>query len=380
MLPYTQANHQPTNQHQIQVEAPRCRQTLEAGSYVGVTSTQSKRCSINTMKILPVIWIGLVVPMVWAWPQYPPRGDPTMAQNLGKQSSENEVTTTSTLDADHVEPTTNPSVISKSENQEFEPAKNEFKQKLLNTLRSQDSTIMGSLKPGDTTQMPDGSEWSEINTSSPNDIPEMEPLSESVRGVVPRESKSKMSVVPKKGVEMDDDTKVVPKKGVEESSESSVVPKKGVEMDEGSNIVPKKEAIPTLDTPVVPKKGVIDFERENKVVPKKGVEDYDSSLPSSQGPQTGTDPVGLQSNPILQNTPKVEIPSPKTISTDAPDIQKVGAKDPTPSTSLIVGVFFAVILLSVVGFLGFKRLDAIRRRREYRRMNDFLIDGMYNDM
>ena len=61
------------------------------------------------------------------------------------------------------------------------------------------------------------------------------------------------------------------------------------------------------------------------------------------------------------------------------------AKDGEPEngengrTGLIVGVFFGLILTSVLVFVGLKRLDAIRRRREYRRMNDFLIDGMYND-
>jgi len=54
--------------------------------------------------------------------------------------------------------------------------------------------------------------------------------------------------------------------------------------------------------------------------------------------------------------------------------------DTTPKTSLLVGIVFGCLLLSVLMFVGFKRLDAIRRRREYRRMNDFLIDGMYNEM
>ena len=50
-----------------------------------------------------------------------------------------------------------------------------------------------------------------------------------------------------------------------------------------------------------------------------------------------------------------------------------------PGTSLVVGAVFGLLLLSALGFLLFKRLDAVKRRREYRRMNDFLIDGMYND-
>merc|ERR1712088_460608 len=59
---------------------------------------------------------------------------------------------------------------------------------------------------------------------------------------------------------------------------------------------------------------------------------------------------------------------------------KESLKDSTSKTSLFVGIVLAGVLLSVLGFVGFKRLDAIRRRREYRRMNDFLIDGMYNEL
>ena len=40
--------------------------------------------------------------------------------------------------------------------------------------------------------------------------------------------------------------------------------------------------------------------------------------------------------------------------------------DTTPKTSLLVGIVFGCLLLSVLMFVGFKRLDAIRRRREYR--------------
>jgi len=60
--------------------------------------------------------------------------------------------------------------------------------------------------------------------------------------------------------------------------------------------------------------------------------------------------------------------------------QEPVVNDTTPRTSLLVGIIFGCLLLSVLMFVGFKRLDAIRRRREYRRMNDFLIDGMYNEM
>ena len=69
-------------------------------------------------------------------------------------------------------------------------------------------------------------------------------------------------------------------------------------------------------------------------------------------------------------------PIPTTMSPKPKDVQL----NSTSKTSLFVGIFLGGILLSVLIFVGFKRLDAIRRRREYRRMNDFLIDGMYNEM
>lgn len=95
------------------------------------------------------------------------------------------------------------------------------------------------------------------------------------------------------------------------------------------------------------------------------------------------------SKSTLQN---VEIPkpvsvgldtSPSAISPTDSKIPTVGESEPVKedhgSTGLIVGIFFGMVLTAVLVFVGLKRLDAIRRRREYRRMNDFLIDGMYND-
>ena len=75
--------------------------------------------------------------------------------------------------------------------------------------------------------------------------------------------------------------------------------------------------------------------------------------------------------------------SPSAISPTDSKIPTVGESEPVKedhgSTGLIVGIFFGMVLTAVLVFVGLKRLDAIRRRREYRRMNDFLIDGMYND-
>jgi len=89
----------------------------------------------------------------------------------------------------------------------------------------------------------------------------------------------------------------------------------------------------------------------------------------------------------LQN---VEIPRPVSVGLDtSPSAispldtkfkeSKVVNEQDDGSAGLIVGIFFGMILTSVLVFVGLKRVDAIRRRREYRRMNDFLIDGMYND-
>jgi len=79
--------------------------------------------------------------------------------------------------------------------------------------------------------------------------------------------------------------------------------------------------------------------------------------------------VGL--NPSPSATSSIDkMPSEKE---NAPENERNG------SAGLIVGIFFGMVLTAVLVFVGLKRLDAVRRRREYRRMNDFLIDGMYND-
>jgi len=69
----------------------------------------------------------------------------------------------------------------------------------------------------------------------------------------------------------------------------------------------------------------------------------------------------------------------KTLQNKPANDSKASEGGSTSVASMVFGVILAMILVSVVLFVGFKRLDAIRRRREYRRMNDFLIDGMYND-
>ena len=86
------------------------------------------------------------------------------------------------------------------------------------------------------------------------------------------------------------------------------------------------------------------------------------------------DDVELKS-PVLESQDSDETPE----TSAEPEAESEPVKEDNGSTGLIVGIFFGMILTSVLVFVGLKRLDAIRRRREYRRMNDFLIDGMYND-
>merc|ERR1711971_533223 len=91
-------------------------------------------------------------------------------------------------------------------------------------------------------------------------------------------------------------------------------------------------------------------------------------------PRIKTTTVAKSSSP--SPVPKVEKPSQVIVA----EKQEPVVNDTTPRTSLLVGIVFGCLLLSVLMFVGFKRLDAIRRRREYRRMNDFLTDGMYNEI
>ena len=92
------------------------------------------------------------------------------------------------------------------------------------------------------------------------------------------------------------------------------------------------------------------------------------TVPTTTTPTTTT-------TTTLKTTTKTDLRVRTTPPTKEPVVN-----DTTPKTSMLVGVILACILFSVVAFVVFKRLDAIRRRREYRRMNDYLIDGMYNEM
>ena len=197
-----------------------------------------------------------------------------------------------------------------------------------------------------------------------------------------------------------------------EHRDSPVVAKKGVEdQDEGQDDVEDATSVPKKGAPedrngrIVPKKGVEDQNDEggsSKVVPKKGVGEVGNTTPQPAVPTTNPvykhryakyrpeqNCVFIFQITVIQITshnpskPSVEIPKSKVEEVAHPksNVRGPASSSPNvPSTSLVVGVVFAVTLLSAVGFLGFKKLRAVQRRREYRKMNDFLIDGMYNDL
>eukprot|EP00096_Caligus_rogercresseyi_P009760 TRINITY_DN3372_c0_g1_i1.p1 TRINITY_DN3372_c0_g1~~TRINITY_DN3372_c0_g1_i1.p1 ORF type:complete len:239 (+),score=70.83 TRINITY_DN3372_c0_g1_i1:192-908(+) len=62
------------------------------------------------------------------------------------------------------------------------------------------------------------------------------------------------------------------------------------------------------------------------------------------------------------------------------EVLQTPSSNTTNKSSLYAGLVLGSILSMALGFLIYKRIDSARRRREYRRMNDYLIDGMYNDI
>lgn len=153
--------------------------------------------------------------------------------------------------------------------------------------------------------------------------------------------------VPKKGVTIDEDQHVTGRKGVDD--EPTVEARKGVDVDD--------------NTPVIGRKGVDLNGEVPKISGRKGVDENASNATASAGMTSST---------------KLVVEEPSHVTTKP--LAEKRPVDPTPETSLIVGAVFGAILIAVLLFVGVKRLDAVRRRRNYRRMNDFLIDGMYNDM
>jgi len=146
---------------------------------------------------------------------------------------------------------------------------------------------------------------------------------------------------------------------------------------------------------------IIDMHKSNKsheVSGRKGADSQDVVTEMSTDDHVGDlhnlknlvptipPPITTTTTTVAPITTKTTTKEPTTVtksssSSIAPKTTKEPVvNDTTPKTSLLVGIVFGCLLLSVLMFVGFKRLDAIRRRREYRRMNDFLIDGMYNEM
>jgi len=189
-----------------------------------------------------------------------------------------------------------------------------------------------------------------------------------------------------------------------------IVPKKGVGELDADNEAIRLEKTISVDTKKVDKlpETLTPDEKTSKIVPKKGVDEDDRKdqdvpevppqiikLSTTSTSTTTTTRPELIVTTVRMDQPPVHLekdllPSSHLNGDRIPDSTRssvvspqppVGVSDPSaPSTSLVVGVIFAVLLISVIGFVAFKKIDAIKRRREYRRMNDFLIDGMYNDL
>lgn len=164
-----------------------------------------------------------------------------------------------------------------------------------------------------------------------------------------------------------------------QSRHRSVVPKKGVEEEHGDT-ENKNETTPVstaTEKQLLASENPAAAEATAAPIPKQSSRNLNGVEPTTGRPSIVTTP------PPKSIRISAEVPKSKPISHLAHDNSEAGqgVSDPsTPDTSLLVGLIFAVILVSVVGFLGIKRLNAIKRRREYRKMNDFLIDGMYNDL
>jgi len=167
------------------------------------------------------------------------------------------------------------------------------------------------------------------------------------------------------------------------------------ELDNPSSIIDMHKSDPNQNKThgVSGRKGV---DASQDVVTAISTDDHESDLNNLKNlAGTTTTPTPTESTPTPTEStpaPRAKTTTMKSTATSAsssesvvPKVEEPVTKEPivndtTPKTSLLVGIVFGCLLLSVLMFVGFKRLDAIRRRREYRRMNDFLIDGMYNEM
>jgi len=175
----------------------------------------------------------------------------------------------------------------------------------------------------------------------------------------------------------DDNQKSKPRKGVEQKSSKKELDNPKIidlhKSDDGDHVKGRKGMNPGVDVVTEANVHVEDLNSLKK-----------NSTTVTLAPSTTTTTKSTTKKTVA--TTKTSISSTTTTKktkTTKPEKEvqtKESLKDSTSKTSLFVGIVLAGVLLSVLGFVGFKRLDAIRRRREYRRMNDFLIDGMYNEL
>lgn len=170
-------------------------------------------------------------------------------------------------------------------------------------------------------------------------------------------------------------------------SKASSVPKKGVGVDDSAEKLEGNDDDlftrgDVHKAGVVPRKGVIEDMVTYNVTQTKNTDDelQTTKMTSTSSEMTTSTqpaaPITTDSSTASPSTPFGHLHSAQVPD---PEITRVKV-DNTPNASLLVGLIFGLMLLSVIGFLVYRKADAARRRREYQRMNDFLIDGMYNDL
>jgi len=175
----------------------------------------------------------------------------------------------------------------------------------------------------------------------------------------------------------DDNQKSKPRKGVEQKSSKKELDNPKIidlhKSDDGDHVKGRKGMNPGVDVVTEANVHVEDLNSLKKNSTTVTLAPSTTTTTKSTTKKTvATTKTSISSTTTTKKT--------KTTKSEKEVQTKESLKDSTSKTSLFVGIVLAGVLLSVLGFVGFKRLDAIRRRREYRRMNDFLIDGMYNEL
>jgi len=177
----------------------------------------------------------------------------------------------------------------------------------------------------------------------------------------------------------DDNQKSKPRKGVEQKSSKKELDNPKIidlhKSDDGDHVKGRKGMNPGVDVVTEANVHVEDLNslKKNSTTVTLAPSTTTTTTKSTTKKTVATTKTSISSTSATTKKTKTTKPE-KEVQT------KESLKDSTSKTSLFVGIVLAGVLLSVLGFVGFKRLDAIRRRREYRRMNDFLIDGMYNEL